>query len=222
MSVLKAYVEPLKRYALKFRRERFKLFEDLVADFGDKKLKILDVGGYQQFWEQMGFDLTKHEITVLNVPEQVVPSTHPNVKSLGGDGTNMPEFSRGDFDVVFSNSVLEHVGLFSKQREMAREIRRLSDVYFVQTPNFYFPMEPHFHVPAFQMLPLGVRQRLIQSFALGCMPRIEDADEARKLAEETRLLTKREMRTLFPEARIVDEKVLGLTKSIIALRRRAG
>ena len=52
------------------------------------------------------------------------------------------------------------------------------------------------------------------------MPRVEDAD-ARKLAEETRLLTKREMRVLFPEARIVDEKVLGLTKSIIAVRRRA-
>jgi 2-polyprenyl-3-methyl-5-hydroxy-6-metoxy-1,4-benzoquinol methylase len=219
MEYRKKYIESLMRFALRFRRARFKLFEDLVADFGGRSVNILDVGGFEEFWVNMGFDLQKHSITVLNLESEWKPSTHDRVKSVVGDACDMKEYKRGDFDIVFSNSVIEHVGVWDRQRQMADEVRRLADCYFVQTPNYYFPMEPHFHVPFFQAMPLGVRQRLIQNFALGCMPKIPDAHEARKLAEETRLLTKREMKKLFPDARVEEEKLLGMTKSIICIRR---
>lgn len=222
MEYRKKYIQYLASYALRFRRARFRLFEELVSDFGGRPVNILDVGGFEEFWTNMGFDLGKHTITVLNLESEWKPSTHANVKSVVGDACDMKEYKRGDFDIVFSNSVLEHVGTFDRQRMMANEVRRIGESYFVQTPNYYFPMEPHFHVPFFQNLPLAVRQRLIQRFALGCMPRIPDPHEARKLAEETRLLTKREMKELFPDARVEEEKLVGLTKSIICIRRGGG
>ncbi len=104
---------------------------------------------------------------------------------------------------------------------MAAEVRRLSDVYFVQTPNFWFPLEPHTYVPCFQLMPLEVRTRLIQHFALGYFPRLPDESEARKLAEETRLLTRSELARLLPDAIIEEEPLLGMTKSLIALKHRA-
>jgi hypothetical protein len=63
-----------------------------------------------------------------------------------------------------------------------------------------------------------VRTRLIQQFALGMMPRIPDAGEARKLAETTRLLRRRELQEIFPDATIEDERLLGMTKSITAVK----
>lgn len=211
------FVKSVKRYALRFRKARFKLFEQIVAGFG-REVRILDVGGFEAFWETMGFDLWTHHLTVINVPDQATPARHSNVVSVVGDGTDMHQFKRGDFDIVFSNSVIEHVGDFESQRRMAAEVQRLSDTFFIQTPNYYFPIEPHFHVPYFQMMPLGVRAKLIENFQLGCMPRVPDKVEARRLAETTRLLSRREMTELFPAARIEEERVAGLTKSLIALR----
>ena len=70
-----------------------------------------------------------------------------------GDAVDMPGISDGAFDVVFSNSVIEHVETYENQRRMAAEIRRVGRRYFVQTPNRHFPLEPHFLVPGFQLLP---------------------------------------------------------------------
>jgi hypothetical protein len=218
---VKAYIAPLTRYALRFRKARFALFQRVIADFGDRPLRILDVGGREIFWHDMGFDLDKHHVSILNTDEETIPPKSKNVVTLVGDGCDMRQFARGDFDVVFSNSVLEHVGSWERQQAMAREVARLSDHFFIQTPNFWFPLEPHFHVPAFQMLPIPVRTRLIQRFALGCMPRIPDAREARQLAEDTRLLTKKEMALLFPDARIEEEHIFGITKSLIAMAPRS-
>lgn len=55
----------------------------------------------------------------------------------------MKQFQDNEFDAVFSNSVIEHVGDYEAQRQMANEIMRVGKRYFVQTPNFYFPIEPH-------------------------------------------------------------------------------
>jgi 2-polyprenyl-3-methyl-5-hydroxy-6-metoxy-1,4-benzoquinol methylase len=79
----------------------------------------------------------------------------------------MRQFRDHQFDVVYSNSVIEHVGDLDDMRRMAQEIQRVGKRYFLQTPNRYFPIEPHFVFPFFQFLPRPVQISLVQKFRLG-------------------------------------------------------
>ena len=220
MPVLKKLADIRKNdsLAVRLRRKRFALFLSLIEPL-PRPLTILDVGGTQRFWETMGFaDERDVEITLLNLEKAKV--SHPNFTSIIGDGRDLGRFKDGQFDVVFSNSVIEHVATFEEQQRMAREIVRTGKIYFVQTPNRYFPIEPHFLVPFFQFFPLRLQVFLITHFRLGWYRRLPDRREAEALARSIRLLTEREMRALFPAARIRKEKLLGLTKSFIAYGRR--
>jgi hypothetical protein len=99
---------------------------------------------------------------------------------------------------------------------MAREVRRVGKRYFVQTPNRYFPLEPHFLFPLFQFLPLKIRTGLLQNFNLGWFAKEPDVQKARKIVESVRLLNKHEFVAMFPDASIYEEKIFGLTKSFVA------
>jgi SAM-dependent methyltransferase len=131
-----------------------------------------------------------------------------NVTTMAADARALP-FRDREFDVAFSNSVIEHVPPEDQQR-FADEVRRVSARYFVQTPNKWFPIEPHYQLPLFQFLPRRVRKWLNGRFALGWQPRGH--------WEEITLLSARDLSRLFPDARIVRERMLGLTKSVIAVR----
>ncbi|MBD5657673.1 MAG: methyltransferase type 11, partial [Candidatus Eremiobacteraeota bacterium] len=86
----------------------------------------------------------------------------------------------------------------------------------VQTPNYYFPIEPHFLFPGFQFLPVSTRARLLHSFDLGWSQRESDLESAREVVDSVKLLKRRELADHFPDAKIYDERYLGLTKSFIA------
>jgi hypothetical protein len=107
------------------------------------------------------------------------------------------------------------VGDFAQQQKMANEIQRVGKRYFLQTPNYYFPIEPHVLFFGFQWLPVGLRAFLISRFNLGWVRRIPNADQARQWAENTRLLCRHDLQKLFPGACLYEEKLLGLTKSFI-------
>jgi hypothetical protein len=203
--------------ASRMRQKRFGIFLELVKSFGEKPLRILDVGGTQEFWEGMNFADTPHTITVLNLTS--FASRHPKITSVTGDARDMKEFSAGGFDIVFSNSVIEHLRTLENQRKMADEVRRIGKAYFVQTPNFYFLMEPHFLFPGFQWLPVKSRVQLVRQFNLGWYERRKDERAARELVEEHRLVTASEMRKLFPDGVIYREKFMGITKSLVAMRK---
>jgi 2-polyprenyl-3-methyl-5-hydroxy-6-metoxy-1,4-benzoquinol methylase len=202
--------------AAKLRRVRFSFFLSLLQNV-PRPVTILDVGGTQGFWETMGYtDVPGVQVTLLNLDEQ--PVRHSNFSSLVGDATDLSEIRDAEFDVVFSNSVIEHVGGLSQQGRMAREIQRVGKRYFVQTPNYLFPIEPHFLLPGFQWLPASVRVFLVRHFSLGWIRRIPDRDKAAELVHSTRLLRKGELLALFPGARLYEEKVLGLTKSFVVYK----
>ncbi len=111
--------EQERSIARKIRSERIKFFNDLISDLS-KPLKILDVGGTEVFWEIMGFaGDTNYEITILNLSKE--KTKHWNIISIKGDARNMKEFKDKEFDVVFSNSVIEHVGDYKNQEKMANE-----------------------------------------------------------------------------------------------------
>lgn len=200
--------------AANLRKKRLALFRELMTSI-PQPLKILDVGGRERFWQSAGFldrEMRNIKITLININPREAQATHPNVKSVVGDARKM-KFEDNEFDVVFSNSVIEHVGNYNAQLQMAQEVMRVGKRYFVQTPNLYFPIEPHFVFPCFQFLPLKLRAWLMSHFDLGWHKRIVDKQEAMELVSSVRLLRKKEVLALFPNANLFEEKFFGLTKS---------
>jgi len=200
--------------AVALRRKRFRLLESFLLEL-TPPVTILDIGGVQRFWEQMGYaGKVDFQITLLNIIPQA--TAYPNLHFITGDACNLPDFGRRPFDIAFSNSVIEHLGSFDRQQRMAEGIKRVGKSYFIQTPNRYFPLEPHFLVPFFQFFPLAVQIFLLRSFDLGWYRRIPDYNQARQHILSHRLLTAKELRALFPGGALYREKLFGLTKSFIA------
>jgi hypothetical protein len=207
-------------YANRFRQKRFGRFLAVVDEIASRKgtCRILDLGGKLAYWqalEPLWRDRRCH-ITLLNLAAEAV--TDLRFSSLAGDACALPQFADLSFDLVHSNSVIEHVGRWRDQRNMAREIRRLADRYFVQTPNFWFPIEPHFRLPLIHWLPEPWRVGIVRHRACGFYPRAKSCDEAREILDDARLLDARAMAELFPDAAIERERFAGLTKSLIAVR----
>jgi hypothetical protein len=125
-------------------------------------------------------------------------------------------FSNKEFDIVYSNSVIEHVGSYNDQRQLANEVMRVGKKYFIQTPNLYFLIEPHFVFPLFQFLPIELRVWIVTHFSTGWYGKIPDRKQAKEIVSSIRLLNKKDFLNLFPEGNIWEEKILGLTKSFIA------
>jgi len=197
------------------RRKRFELFLSFLKTLKGH-VEILDIGGTQQFWNLMLSDesLDIH-VTLLNIGNQTVSSSR--FTSAVGDARSIPEFKTASFDVVFSNSVIEHVGSYANQRLMADEVRRVGKRYFVHSPNNRFPIEPHFLFPWFQYLPMTMRAWLVSRFDVGWYKRIPDIEAARQELESIQLLTRRQFAALFPEAKIYEERFISLTKSFVAI-----
>ena len=205
--------------ATRMRRRRFDLFLSLLKTL-EGRVEILDIGGTQQFWDLMlGDESMDIRVTLLNIAHQTVSSSR--FLSAAGDARSMPQFATQSFDVVFSNSVIEHVGDYRNQRMMADEIRRVGRRYFVQTPNKRFPLEPHFLFPFFQYFPLATRAWLVNKFNVGWYRRIPDHSAALAEVESIQLLTRKQFAALFPDARIYVERLIGLPKSFIAIGRWA-
>lgn len=143
-------------------------------------------------------------------------------------GDRLP-FDDNEFDIVFCSSVIEHVtgpkeeilalsdgqtfeDIATKhQEQFAREIRRISKGYFVQTPYRHFPIESHSWLPSLVVyLPRQALQAIL-CFTNTFWPK--------KTHPDWQLLTKTQMRSLFPDAEISLENICGLTKSIVMARK---
>ncbi|MGY4540003.1 2-polyprenyl-3-methyl-5-hydroxy-6-metoxy-1,4-benzoquinol methylase [Mucilaginibacter sp. UYNi724] len=213
------YLDPGNKFSLnqKFREKRFKFFvEHLEKIKTDKPIRILDVGGMEIYWERMNYlDPAKIHITLYNLFEN--PASYNNITSVVGDATDLSRYADGEFDMVFSNSVIEHLYTKENQQKMADEIRRVGKSYHVQTPNYYFPIEPHWLFPMFQFLPKGLKVFLTTNFKLGHIGKLPK-EKAIDVVNEVSLLKESEMKALFPDAQVYREKFAGLVKSITMYR----
>ena len=186
----------------RFRDARFSKFRSLIKLF-DRPVKILDVGGTIDYWVQRGAQLdARLHITVLNLEEDDRAKLYPNIESSIGDATDLSQYSCDAFDVVYSNSVIEHLYSREAQARCATEILRVGCAYWVQTPSYWFPIEPHFLVPGWQWLPRSLRIFLIRRFRCGWRGPASSISEAEDLVDEVRLLNEKEFGELFPSANI--------------------
>jgi len=215
MRLLREIRNPSRAWSIarRSRDRRFELFTSLLRGV-ERPLSLLDVGGTVQFWQTMGFvGEPGVRLTIANLENP--PSAPPGVSLVQADARDLGVFRDGQFDVVFSNSVIEHVGKLCDQRAMAEEVKRVGRRYFVQTPNRFFPIEPHFMFPMFQFMPLGARRWLLMHFALAWSGRIRDPAKAESIARSVRLLSRREFASLFPGSVLWEERLFGLTKSFV-------
>lgn len=179
-----------------------------------KPVSILDIGGLESFW--VNCELAgnpDYQITLLNL--QTEETHYDNIKSIAGDASNLTGIADGEFDVVFSNSVIEHLYTKENQLKMAQEVRRVGTYFYVQTPNKHFPVEPHYVLPLFQYFPNSLKFFILTKTKLSRLHKWDPA-YAKQYIDEIRLLTEKEMRELFPSAKIYKENVGGLTKSYCA------
>jgi hypothetical protein len=199
----------------KLRAKRFRQFEAWAAQM-PRPLRILDVGGTNDFWQQRNW-AGRSDVRIFSLNMVPEKQLHENIQPIAGDATNLAQFADGSFDIAFSNSVIEHLFTFDNQRRAAREIQRVGKTFWVQTPNYWFPMEPHFQVPGWQWMPVQMRIAIIRRVRCGWRGPCPDRTAARQLVEEVRLLSRSELGTIFPGATLIPERFCGLVKSWTAV-----
>lgn len=200
---LLSFVQPVMR-----KRRIRKMHSVLDLQPGSR---IIDLGGTSSIWAHVELPL---DITIVNLPgvdvdEAKVPQHM--ITFVVGDATALA-YPNASFDMVFSNSVIEHVGGPEKRRAFAREVRRLAPRYYVQTPSVYFPLEAHTGVPVWWALPTSVREWFHRRWE-NTLPAWNE------MVRGTTFVRKSELRELFPDAEVITERFLGISKSYSVLKR---
>lgn len=197
----------------RMRQKRFALFANLTAGF-ERPLRILDIGGTARFWELRGW-AGRDDVQITTVNLEAEEQRFENITPLAGTATDLSSFDDLSFDVAFSNSVIEHLESIENQQAMASELQRVAKSYWVQTPNFWFPIEPHFQYVGWQWMPRALRVAILRRRPCGRRGPVKDRARAEGLVDEVKLLTKWQLRALFPAGTIVAERFLGVVKSWI-------
>jgi len=199
--------------AERLRRRRWRLVRELIPDLAE--LHVLDLGGTGFFWSRA--PVRPAHVTVVNLFE-AESLADPCVTSIEGDALRADEILAGaEFDIVFSNSLIEHLGGHAARRRFAEVVSAMAARYVVQTPYRYAPVEPHWMFPGFQFLPVAARAYIAPRWPLGHT----HGWDPRAATEEvlaTELLSVSEMHAYFPGARIRWERIAGVPKSMIAIR----
>jgi hypothetical protein len=161
---------------------------------------LLDVGGGEGIWGEFEeiyrfFD----KVIVLNLyPDTGLTRNYSNVQWIVADGCDMKEIDKVDY--VFSNAVIEHVGGLERQRLFANEVFRVTGQgYFITTPNYWFPFEPHYLLPFGQYLPRSLLKRVNKKMKLGRLQK--------GCWEDIHLLSRRELSALFPSANVTASRI---------------
>lgn len=209
MNIWHHVIHPITSY-FRLKRGRF-----LLAQFPDiRKYKICDLGGSRHFWQKLNLNIEPSQIIVYNISDaetdSIAGGAEADIRVVLYDGKCIP-VEDGAFDLLVCNSVLEHVPR-AQRTALASEMRRVAKRVFCQTPAYEFPIEPHFIIPFIHWLP----RRLGFQFAKISPWRLISRPTAATLSSywwDTQLLNRREILEIFPFANILNERVLGLTKS---------
>ncbi len=201
-----------------FRRKRFQAFLDRIEPRMEDA--ILDVGGAPGTWTAQ--PPVARNIVLLNIYdlelEEEAGKSH-GLSSVIGSGCELP-YRDSEFEVLFSNSVIEHVGSWEDQVQFASEARRVGRKLWIQTPARGFFIEPHYIAPFIHWFPKSWQKRMVRWFSVRGWTEKLSQKQVDDMVEEIRLISLGEMKKLFPDCEIVKERFLGIfVKSYVAVRR---
>ena len=198
-----------------WRARRHKIFLEKIRPTQDQKM--LDLGGTLATWQNYGQPVG--EITCLNTtkPQIAVPDGL-KLELVAGDACDLG-YGDASFDIVYSNSVIEHVGDFARQKLFAAEARRVGRRLWIQTPAQECPFEPHYMAPFVHWLPENARRKILRWGTPWGWITKPDQQTVDLTIRSTQLLTKRQFASLFPDCQIYEEKLFGfIPKSYVAYR----
>lgn len=204
---LKAFQAVLGPFSARQRERRMRLLSETV-ELRDG-LSVLDLGGQPHIWASIPQRL---DITIVNLDgiADTDHGTHHNIRYLVGDACALEGVDDRSYDLVFSNSVIEHVGDADKRKAFAAEVLKRGLPYWVQTPSIFFPIEPHCGMPLWWLYPKALKRKMIERWRVTLPVWTE-------MVEGTTVVSKRELSELFGGARIETERFLGWPKSYIAM-----
>lgn len=215
-------------YSRRFKKRRKNIFYKYLNP--GPKDKILDFGGDDGSWMNYLISFKSENLYIADIYQEPldIAKAKFGFKTILLDESGKIPFEDNYFDIVFCNSVIEHVTVnknemyniktnkefrrrsYIRQKFLADEIRRVSKKYFVQTPYRHFIIESHTWLPSFHTyLPRTFQLRLV---------RFLNKYWIKDSSPDINLLTGKDLQKLFPDAKIIREKSLFLTKSIVALR----
>ena len=160
----------------------------------EPRMRVVDIG-----CGSLGLRALEPELEITGV-DLVPRPTYPGPFVQADATTGLP-FADGEFDLAYSSSVIEHVPR-ERRAAFAAEVKRVARGWFVQTPAFSFPLEPHALLPFAHWLPPALRRPYWRLGAAGHW-------------EDIALLRRRELEALFGPARA--ERLGPLVKSWVCV-----
>jgi SAM-dependent methyltransferase len=199
-----------------FRKNRLADFLSLYPELS--RMTVLDVGGRPMIWRIIfkEFGVRPRRIVMLNT-ENESHLAEDGFEFMVGDGRKMP-FDSDSFDLVFSNSVIEHVGGDEDIAAFAREVMRVGKDFYVQTPNRWFPVEPHIMALFIHWLPKPMYHKCA-FLSLRWWSLRRDRKKFYEILNGIYLLERKQVAALFPMKHIAVERFAGLNKSFIVASR---
>ena len=131
---------------------------------------------------------------------------YPKPRYAVFDGCSLP-FASKSFDLVFSNAVIEHIPGPERQQRFAEEVMRVGRSWFVTTPNYWYPLETHYHLPFIQFMPTPVQREY---------NRLLGSHIPKGAVQELGLLSARRLQRLFPTSRIAKVRVTMWPETLVA------
>ncbi|MEU2629896.1 methyltransferase domain-containing protein [Kitasatospora sp. NPDC007106] len=194
---------------------RARRWTELLRCFPDlAEMRVLDLGGTPGSWRAAP-RRPAHVVTV-NLDPATARHDEPGLTAVVADACDLPPSLAAErFDLVYSNSLVEHVGGHSRRQRFAETVHTGATHHWVQTPYRYFPIEPHWVFPGMQFLPFRARVAISRHWPHG---HIRSDGPARAVADvaEVELLSATEMRGYFPDSHLWFERFAGLPKSLVA------
>ena len=206
-------IHPIMAY---FRQRRL---ADLLKMYPNlAEYSVLDVGGRPFIWQLLKehYQVAPKRLVLLNTPDDGFVTESPDYSIEIADARELP-YADNSFDLVFSNSVIEHVGSHLQMAQFASECDRVGKALYIQTPNRWFPLEAHFGAAFIHWLPRKLYKKL-SFLSMRYLMALKKPDEKYYFNQEfenTDLLSWKQLRSLFPGKRIAAERVMGLAKSFI-------
>jgi hypothetical protein len=180
------------------------------------EMTVLDLGGDPSTW--LRGSVRPRRVDIVNIEKLEQPDADW-IRVDNGDACALPpQIAANRYDLVFSNSVLEHVGGHERRVRFAESVHTMAPAHWVQTPYRYFPVEPHWVAPGMQYLPVRARAAFARRWPLAHV-KSANLHDALDGVLWTELVDRTQMRYYFPDSRIISERILGLTKSLIAVQR---